>query len=285
MKPTARKLILDLLLGAEGRRLPARDAVTACGWFGIRENNVRVALVRLSAEGLVEAADRGSYRLGPQANELADEVSAWRTAEQRLRAWSGGYLVVHSAGLGRSDRGALHRRSRALELLGLRELERGLHLRPDNLDAGVDAVRERLHRLGLEREAAVFVASGFDAARAARIEKLWDGKALNRSYRRQREQLEAWVARAPGLDPVTAAREAFLNGGSAIRAVVFDPLLPAPMVDTEERAAFFDAVRRYDRFGHAIWQRVLGGETGDGIAGETGTGAGAANAPRRASRR
>lgn len=276
MKPTARKLILDLLLGSEGRPLSARDAVTSCGWFGIRENNVRVALVRLSADGLIEAADRGSYRLSARAHELADDVAAWRTAEQRVRPWTGGYIAVHSGALGRTDRAALRRRDRALELLGLRELDRGLHVRPDNIEHSAEAVRERLHRLGLERDAAVFVASGFDAARMARISKLWDGKALNRSYQRQREALEAWMARAPALDPVTAAREAFLNGGSAIRAVVFDPLLPEPLVDTEARRAFVETVRRYDRFGHAIWQRVL--------AGAPAAEAGGKRAPKAASR-
>lgn len=254
---TAKKIILDLLLGAEGAPLSARDAITSCSWFGIRENNVRVALVRLSAEGMIEAADRGHYRLTESAHELADEVATWRTAEQRVRRWAGDYIAVHCGALGRTDRAALRRRDRALAMLGFRELERGLFLRPNNIEVDVEAVRGRLHRIGLEPDAAVFVASGFDATRTAAIARLWDGKALTRSYRSQREKLEDWMARADRLDRETAAREAFLVGGSAIRAVVFDPLLPEPFVDTAARRAFVETVRRYDRYGHTIWREVF----------------------------
>ena len=255
-KPNAKKLILDLLLSSDGRPLSARNAILSCALFGIGDNAVRVALARLSAEGLIEAADRGQYQLSDKAHELADEVATWRSAEQRLRPWAGDYLAVHCGALGRSDRAALRRRDRALAMLGFRELDRGLYLRPNNIEADVEAVRRRLQRIGLEAGAAVFVASGFDAQRGKAIAKLWDGKALSRSYRSQREKLEGWIARAERLDRETAARESFLLGGSAIRAVVFDPLLPEPMVDVAERHAFVEAVRAYDRYGQAIWRAL-----------------------------
>ena len=71
--------------------------------------------------------------------------------------------------LGRSNRVKLRARDRALAMLGLRELERGLYVRPDNLAGGVEEVRSRLNRLGLDADAAVFVAMDFDArARGAR---------------------------------------------------------------------------------------------------------------------
>lgn len=256
MKIKAKNLILDLLLAAEGQALSAREAISACALFGISENNVRVVLVRLSSEGLIEAADRGLYCLSASAHELADEVATWRTAEQRVRPWTGGYLVVHSGPLGRTDRSAFRKRSRALDMLGFRELDPGLYVRPDNIEASVDAVRSRLIALGLEREAAVFVATNFDAKREARIRTLWDGKALNTAYRKLRIQLEEWLERADTLEPDVSARESFLLGGKAIRQVVFDPLLPEPMVDTKARHAFVDTVRRYDRAGQRIWRQV-----------------------------
>ncbi|GAC1623102.1 MAG: PaaX family transcriptional regulator C-terminal domain-containing protein [Nevskia sp.] len=256
MKPSAKKIILDRLLSADDMSLSARDAIAACGWFGISENSVRVALVRLSSDGMIEAADRGHYRLTGAAHELADDVATWRTAEQRVRPWTGQHLAIHCGALGRTDRAALRRRDRALDLLGFRELDRGLYVRPDNIEQDADAVRRRLHKLGLEREAAVFVVAGFDAARERRLRKLWDGAALNRSYRSQRRKLEQWMARADRLDRETAAREAFLVGGSAIRAVVFDPLLPEPLVDTAARHDFVETVRRFDRYGRAIWREL-----------------------------
>jgi phenylacetic acid degradation operon negative regulatory protein len=257
MTPNPRQLILSLLLASDGGELFARDAVAGAALFGIRENSVRVALVRLASGGLIEATGRGSYRLGPNGADLAADVSTWRSAERRVRKWQGGWVAVNVGNLGRSDRVALRARDRALLLLGLRELDRGLFLRPDNLVGGVSGVRERLHRLGLQEDAAVFLASELDAAREARARALWDGKALTKSYGRTRQQLEKWLRRASELKPQTAAREAFVLGNDAIRQLVFDPLLPDPLVDPAERRAFVAGVLEFDRAGRGIWRRFL----------------------------
>lgn len=256
MAPNPRHLMLKFLLVADGEAMTAREAVAACALFGIRENSVRVALVRLAAAGMIEAAGRGSYRLGANATGLADDVSTWRTVESRVRAWSGGWIVVHCGALGRSDRSALGRRDRALQLLGFRELEREFFVRPDNMAGGVAAVRERLFKLGLDSSAAVFLATEFDAARDAHARSLWDGHALTSSYRQTRQQLEKWLEHAAALEPDVAARESFLLGSSAIRQLVFDPLLPDPLVDAALRRAFVDTVLRFDEAGHVIWQQL-----------------------------
>jgi phenylacetic acid degradation operon negative regulatory protein len=144
-----------------------------------------------------------------------------------------------------------------LSILGFAELERGLHVRPDNLKGGVESVRERLYGLGLEREASVFLAGSFEPEVEARVRGLWDGKALTLSYQRTRAELEHWLARAPLLEPDVAARESFLLGGRAIRQIVYDPLLPAPLVDVDERRAFVDAMKEMDREGRRIWRRFF----------------------------
>jgi phenylacetic acid degradation operon negative regulatory protein len=256
--PNPRQLILALLLAADDGELSSREAVAACALFGIRENSVRVALVRLASAGLVEAAGRGSYRLGPHGAGLAADVSTWRSAERRVRAWTGGWVAVHVANLARSDRVALRARDRALALVGLCELERGLFVRPDNLVGGVAGVRERLHMLGLQSDAAVFLMAQLDEEREARARSLWDGKRLTRSYRQTRQRIEKWRQRADQLETDVAARESFLVGHEAIRQLVFDPLLPDPLVDITERRAFVDAVVELDRVGRVIWQRQLG---------------------------
>lgn len=257
MKPKARNLILELLLAANGEPLSARDAITACGLFGISANNTRVALARLSSDGLVAAAERGSYALGKRAHKLADDVATWRTAEQRVRPWHGGYVAVHCSGPSQGDRKSQRVRQRALDMLGFRELDRGLYLRPDNIENDLDAVRKRLYLLGLERKARVFVVSELDAATEARVRKLWDGRQLTLTYRKLRKQLEQWLAQCDRLDPDVAAREAVLLGGNAIRLVVYDPLLPDPLVDVEARHAFVETVHRFDRVGRALWRRFL----------------------------
>lgn len=256
MRPQARHLILDLLLANDGAPLSAREAVIACALFDISANNARVALARLAADGLIEAAERGNYALSARAHQLADDVATWRSAEQRVRAWSGDYIGVHCGALPRSDRKLLRNRARALGMLGFREWERGLYLRPDNIERDLDAVRQRLYAIGLERDASVFRAGAFDIACEARIRRLWDGRALTASYRRLRRQIETWLAHCDALDADRGAREAFLLGGSAIRHVVYDPLLPEPLVDVWARQDFVDSVRRIDRVGRRIWRRM-----------------------------
>lgn len=257
MAPNPRQLILKLLLAADTGELSARDAISGAALFGIRENSVRVALVRLASAGLIEAAGRGSYRLGPNGTGLAADVATWPTAEQRVRAWEEGWVAVHVGSLGRSDRVALRARDRALALLGLRELDRGFFVRPDNLVGGIAGVRERLLKLGLEEDAAVFQARELDPTREKRARALWDGKALTSSYRQTRQQLEKWLARASELEPDVAARESFLLGSEAIRQIVFDPLLPEPLVDRAERQAFVATVLQFDRAGRDIWHRLF----------------------------
>ena len=252
--PRTRNLILNLLLASEARDQSARELIASCALFAIRENSVRVALVRLAADGLIEPAGRGAYRLGPRAASLADDVATWRTAEERVHDWTGGWIVVHVGALGRSNRVKLRARDRALAMLGLRELERGLYVRPDNLVGGVGEVRSRLDKLGLDAEAAVFVARDFDAQRESRARQLWDGDALSQTYRSTRLELEQWRSRAASLDAETAAREAYLLGNDAIRLLVFDPLLPDPLVDVDARRALAAAVRSHDQVGRTLWQ-------------------------------
>jgi len=256
VKLTARNLILNTLLAAEGHGQTVREAIATCALFGIRENSVRVALVRLAADKLIEATGRGTYRLGRRATALARDVATWRTAEARVRDWNGGWITVHVGALGRSNRVALRARNRALALLGLRELDRGLYVRPDNLLGGVGEVRGRLRKLGLDDAAAVFVATGFDSDREARARTLWDGTALTQSYRSTSRKLERWRTRAGSLAPEVAAREAFLLGNDAIRLLVFDPLLPEPLIDGSERRAFAALVLRHEEAGRALWRRL-----------------------------
>lgn len=257
MKVNPKNLILDLMLAVGDKPMTARDAIQAGALFHISENSLRVTLARLSATGLIEVAERGAYRLGPAATDLAHEVASWRTMEARLRPWQGGYIAVHSGALGRSDRAALQRRERALQMMGFRPLERGLHIRPDNIEPDLDDVRQRLYKLGLDRDAAVFRASDLDPARETQAAQLWNGQALTQSYRQLRVQLEAWLGGADQLTLQAAARESFLLGGQAIHQLVFDPLLPQPFVDTTARHAFIQAVHRFDQAGRTIWDRFF----------------------------
>lgn len=266
---SARRLLLNLLLASGGEPLAARVVVSACGLFDISENNARVTLARLVSDGLLESVERAEYRLGPAGAELALEVSAWRDVERRLRKWRGGWLAVHGArgaGRARGSRGSVGggssvraqqaRRERALSITGFKQIQRGLLIRPDNLVGGVARVRERLSRLGLGPEAMVFSLTDLDPVREAQALQLWDAPTVEREYAATRSRLSAWLRGAKALPIEERAKQAFLLGDGAIRQVVFDPLLPEPLVSAQARSAFLEDVLSFDAAGRAIWEEL-----------------------------
>ncbi|EKF74714.1 PaaX domain-containing protein [Alcanivorax hongdengensis A-11-3] len=257
--PKPKRLILNLMSAADGQALAARNAIGACRLFGVSENNVRVSLARLATEGLIVSHSRGTYQLTDKALKVVGELRRWRGITERVTAWQGAWFAVHCGGLGRSDRSLLRQRERALGMSGFRPFERDLYLRPANLAGGVDAVRERLYRLGLDTSAPVFVVSGLDDERDQQARGLWRAMKLEAGYRRAIDEMEGWLAKAADLELEDAARESFVIGDAAIRQAVFDPLLPEALVDMALRQTFFDALLRFDREGHRIWQALYEG--------------------------
>jgi phenylacetic acid degradation operon negative regulatory protein len=141
--------------------------------------------------------------------------------------------------------------------MGFSELEPGLWVRPDNLRGGVDDVRRRLYALGLEPAAIVFAMSGLDATTDGRARRSWDVAGLRAAYRRTRRRLAASERRLSRLSPARAMAETFLVGGQAIHRLIYDPLLPEPLMPAAERRALLDAMRRYDRRGRDCWGRFM----------------------------
>src|SRR5262245_65852161 len=111
--------------------MPVRALVAAGDLFGISENSVRVTLARLLADRLIARDDRGAYRLGPGAEAVSRQVASWRDLGARMRPWDGGWLAVHTAGLGGAHRTQRRRRSRGLPLPRFRDLGHGLRAPPD----------------------------------------------------------------------------------------------------------------------------------------------------------
>lgn len=255
-KPTAKKVILGVLLARKNRALTVQVAIRAGRIFELTENNIRVTLARLSSEGLIESAQRGSYRLGPASEELADQVARWQSAESRLVPWQGKYFAVHCGHLGRSDRKALKLRERAFKFLGFRQLESGFYIRPNNLSGGVTDIRKRLKVFGLEPEANVFVAEDLDTARQNQLTALWDVEQLEEGYRGHQSRMHRWLERYEELEYDDAARESYLLGGQAIRMLVFDPWLPDQMIDSALRHEFVQSVYQFNEVGRAIWAQL-----------------------------
>ncbi|MGH0031831.1 MAG: PaaX family transcriptional regulator [Myxococcota bacterium] len=257
MRLTSKSLILDLLSTLPaGRAVSVRALVRAASVLGIGENSVRVTLARLRARGLVESAERGLYRMGAAAHAVNRQVRSWRRVEDEVCDWDGGWVGVQEEGAaGRSDAG---RRATALRLLGFQSLSGALHVRPDNLVGGVAALRERLGALGIGADVIVFALRDLDPERDARARDLWDVAALERGYDAGVAALEASEARLPRLAPEAAMAESFRLGGQVVRQIVLDPLLPAPIVDTDERARLVETMRRYDVLGRECWKSWAG---------------------------
>ncbi|HVN84814.1 MAG TPA: PaaX family transcriptional regulator C-terminal domain-containing protein [Candidatus Binatia bacterium] len=254
MNPTAKSFILDLLSTLRGGAMPVRALIAAAEHFDIADNSIRVALARLLAEGRVARDDRGQYALGVQAEAMRRQVTTWRTLDDRVVRWDGGWIGVHrSTRRPRLTGPEVRRRARALRFLGFRTLEPGFNVRPDNLRGGVTEMRAQLHALGLEAEGLVFVVDQFDPATEERALALWDVAALRAGYRRSISMLAQSERRLPQLAERHAMTEAFRLGGQVIRQLVLDPLLPEPLVPAAERTALLDAMRRYDRLGRACW--------------------------------
>jgi phenylacetic acid degradation operon negative regulatory protein len=244
-----------LLLAGRGKPISVRDAIRACALFDLSENNVRVTMVRLSAEGLIQSPDRGYYALGPAAQDLAKDVGSWRELPQRLQDWAGDWLCCDLGRAGRMERKAKRLSLRALEMTGLRMLEDGLYLRPANLKGSASHLQQRLIALGLPSSAMVARLSELDEGRHARARSLWNPQTHAENYRRRTEQLRDWLGRHAKLDLNEAARESYLLGAEAIRDVVFDPWLPEPFIDNASRQTFFDTVLEFDAAGQDLWRR------------------------------
>ena len=265
MRPGPRSLILELLSTLRGHAAPVRALVEAAAVFGISGNSLRVALARLLSEGLLERDERGRYRLAAGAAALSEQIHGWRRLEAGLRPWSGDWIGTSLGALPRKTGRRRRLRERALRLLGFRELEPGLQIRPDNLAGGAAAVRERLLALGLEAQARVFRLSDLDDEGERRARGLWDVAELQRSYRLTRERLETSAARLSSLPRSLAMAESFELGGSAIRQLALDPRLPEPLLPAGERRALAEALHRYDRLGREVWAGWLG-EPGPDLA-------------------
>lgn len=260
MNVSAKAVVLEVLsAGASiyGSTLPVRSLVQAASVFDIAENSVRVAVVRLRGEGLIESPRRGEYRLGPGAKVVNEKIHGWRNVSQRLGDWDGSWMAVFTANLSRTDRPALRRRLRALRYLGFEELKAGLFVRPNNLTPGIDGIREELAALGLDTDASVFRLDDLGAAEERRARSLWDGARLEQSYAELHGQLSLSMNRLEELPLDDSVRESFLLGRAGIRQVVLDPLLPKPLIDEDKRSAMVEILQRYSDRGLELWSRFL----------------------------
>lgn len=98
--------------------------------------------------------------------------------------------------------------------------------------------------------------SNMDDERKQQLIDGWKTERLNDQYVSLTQELTSWMSKAADLDTEQAARESFLIGHDAIRAVIYDPLLPDQFINKTARKSFFETVQTYDQTGRAIWQKL-----------------------------
>lgn len=271
MNVSAKAVVLEVLSAGESidhGTLPVRALVQAASVFEIAENSVRVAIVRLRAEGLLESPGRGEYRLGPSAQLVNEKIHGWRTVSTRVGEWDGSWVGAFTADLSRTDRPALRRRLRALRYLGFKELKPGLFLRPNNLTIAIEDIRDELYALGLDPDASVFRMEELRPDEEQRGRGLWEVRDLERAYETLLDEIRNSMDRLDELPLDDSLREVFLLGREGIRQVVLDPLLPDPLIDARKRSEMVENLRDYCDKGLDLWARFLGIDDREGVAGD-----------------
>ncbi|MDM0110931.1 PaaX family transcriptional regulator [Variovorax sp. J22R133] len=255
--PTAPDLILDLLM-VSGSALPVEGLCRAAALVGIGEVSVRVGLTRLVKTGKVRRAGRGSYAIDNTGTALSRTVDDWQHKHTGIVDWRGDWLAVHDGTVDRADKTTWRHHCLALALRGFATFQPQLHIRPNNLQGGVEAEREQLAALGLSVRSLVLRITDLDAARQAQACALWDVQKLNTEYRRLVSALERSGKRLRTLNTDAAARESLLLGRAVIGHLLRDPMLPPELMAPRERLALVDAMRRYQADALRIWRQWFG---------------------------
>lgn len=252
----APEAVLDMLSSWEGRSLPVVALCKGGSILGLSEQSIRVALTRLVRQGKAMKLERGRYQLIPEGNELLGEIKGWYEKSQSTKAWNGKWIGVCDTLVARSKRTVWRRHQKALAIRGFRTLESGLHLRPDNLQGGVDLIRTDLRALGLAKQAIVFGLQDMSPEDEDQAMSLWDVSELERRYQKLLIALTESESRLSGLSNEEAAGETLILGRQAIRCIIQDPLLPVEISRSDLRNTLVDRTRSYQARARDFWRKI-----------------------------
>jgi len=254
MFPSAQKLILDVLTLNQPYPCKVRHLIQFGDCFEINENTIRVTLARLVKSQMILSEQRGFYRIAPSALCMQQQLWQWRTLEPITKPWQGDYIMISCHDIGRTDRIALHKREKALSLLGFTSLEKDLYLRPDNLIYTHAEIKQKLIALGMDPRGRVFMASDFECSHEEMIGQLWQPERLNAGYLEQEQRMRHWMFHQHSYPAKQAVQESYVLCQRAIRSIFFDPLLPEPYVNSAYRERFMTTTRHFEINGIAIWR-------------------------------
>lgn len=250
--PTAPELIQDMLV-TTGTALSVRNICRAGALIGVRESAIRVGLNRLLEQGKITSSARGFYAMNTSETALSRIIDDWQHETVRTVPWDGTWLGAQDASVLRSDKTAWRHHNLALSLCGFRQLQTGLHVRPNNLTGGVDEIRDRLNELGLSPQSMVFRLDSLDSERQNQALALWEVKSLGNEYQQIQKALRNSSSKFKKSDLDTMVRESLLLGRAVIKRLVRDPLLPAEIVPVTVRQALTDEMKTYHANAQAYW--------------------------------
>ncbi|EPF70086.1 hypothetical protein [Acinetobacter rudis] len=261
IQPIAKDFLLKILGVVDNDALDITAAIRAGAVFDLSPNNIRVAINRLQSSGLIEPITRGAYQLSIKGRVLRDEISLWRTAEHFTQTWDGSWIAALTTTVNKSNRTLSRNTNRAFGLVGMQELHAGLYIRPNNIKNGVNSIKKKLLSLECDPNIVLFNAQDFDELYTQKATQLWDTVQMQKSYLEQIHILNESLINIKNMQLKDAARETYSLGDHAIKKIIFDPLLPAPLVSVESRLEFRQTLIEYDKVGHRVWSALLQGES------------------------
>lgn len=255
--PSSNRLLLSLFSQPNLKHMSVKQLIAWGELFAHEPATIRVAAGRLVKQGYLVAQQRGHYTIGATDKSINQLAATWRHSQDRAGHWSGGWLSVYTAHLGRTCKQSIRERERAFRLTGFKPLEKNLWCRPDNLKETADATFTRLVEIGLEKNAILMKVDHFNHDLTANPKSLWSPKVLNKTYVVLVSLMERSAQRLSDFDVKQATRESFVIGEHVIRQINQDPLLPKEMVDTSARHALLSTMIEYDRICHPIWHEFV----------------------------
>jgi len=257
-QPLSAPRLVNSLMNVSGYNQYSIAKLIAAGkLFNISPAAMRMAITRLTKEGLISSPERGLYQTGPKANSLKSEIGSWRYASEKTKSWTGKWIVAHTSHLGRTNKKQLRLRTRAFKIYGFAETVNGLWVRPDNLVQTLASLQNALVDIGLEIEVVLTEVSEVLEPHASQWRGLWAVDTLRKDYQTTIKVLQKSVVGIKSLSAEQAARESFLIGQSVIRKINLDPLLPTEISDARLFSTLIDNMQLYDEIGRAHWKRFF----------------------------
>jgi phenylacetic acid degradation operon negative regulatory protein len=185
---------------------------------------------------------------------MANTARSWINAESKVGAWSGRWLVAHTAHLGRANKTAVRSREGSFRLSGFAALVPDLWCRPANLKESLQQTKDRLVSIGLERQAVLMSSDEISGIEIEALFQLWPIAKIESGYSQAIETMDQSRAKLGSMDVIDAARETFLVGESVIRQINADPLLPDEMIDSKCRRQMISEMKQYNELGWIVWE-------------------------------